>query len=203
MKNFILKFHLELYTVLIFIITLLGFLDVYELTDNRKLLLLIIILGVFHEYEEKKYPGGFFENLGKVWGWDMASVDFRKTGQWVVYAWLIIAYVPYIVDDVLGLVLAPMFLGVFEMIIHTAGKKICNIKGWYVPGIVTGWLMGIAAIYGIYTLITKYTIVFTDCLISVLCVVFIMVLLQVLIQKAVNYSVPKMIRHMKENFFKK
>lgn len=60
MKNFILKFHLELYTVLVFIITLLGFLGAYELTDNRKLLLLIIIIGVFHEYEEKKYPGGFF-----------------------------------------------------------------------------------------------------------------------------------------------
>lgn len=133
----------------------------------------------------------------------MKTIDFRKTGQWVVYAWLIIAYVPYIFDDVLGLVLAPMFLGVFEMIIHTAGKKICNIKGWYVPGIVTGWLMGIAAIYGIYTLNTKYTIVFTDCLIGVLCVVFIMALLQVLIQKAANYSIPKMLRNMKAQLFKK
>ena len=139
MKKFILNFHLELYTVLVAIITLLGFFDVYELTDNRKLLLPIILIGVIHEYEEKKYPGGFCENLGRIWGWDMENVDFRKTGQWVVYAWLIIAYVPFIFDDVLGLVLAPMFLGVFEMVIHTAGKKICNIKGWYVPGIVTGW----------------------------------------------------------------
>lgn len=101
------------------------------------------------------------------------------------------------------LLLLIIIIGVFEMIIHTVGMKICNIKGWYVPGIVTGWLMGIAAIYGIYTLNTKYTIVFTDCLIGVLCVVFIMALLQVLIQKAANYSIPKMIRNMKAQLFKK
>lgn len=49
MKDFILKFHLEMYTILVAIITLLGILDIYDLTANRKLLLLIIVIGVFHE----------------------------------------------------------------------------------------------------------------------------------------------------------
>lgn len=202
MKHFILKFHLEMYTVLVFFITLLGFLGVYELTDNRKMLLIIILIGVFHEYEEKKFPGGFFENLGKIWGWNMETVDFRKPGQWVVYAWLLIAFVPYVFENVLGLVLAPMFLGVFEMVIHTAGKKICNIKGWYVPGIVTGWLMGIASIYNLYTLSTIYAITFTDCIIGIICVVFIMGILQVMVQKSANYSISKMIAHMKNQLKK-
>lgn len=203
MKEYILKFHLEMYAVFVFIVTLLGFLGVYHLSDNRKMLLLIIVIGVFHEYEEKRFPGGFFENLGKIWGWNMETVDFRKPGQWVVYAWLVIAYIPYVFDDVLGLVLAPMFLGIFEMVIHTAGKKICNIRGWYVPGIVTGWIMGIASVYNIYMLSTTYTITFTDCVIGILCVVFIMGLLQVLVQKSANYSVPQMIAHMRSQLLKK
>lgn len=133
----------------------------------------------------------------------MEKVDFRKPGQWVVCAWLIIAFVPYIFDDVLALVLAPMFLGIFEMIIHTAGKKICNMKSWYVPGIVTGWLMGIAAIYDIYLLNTLYTITAMDCIIGILCVISIMAFLQVMVQKSANYSIPKMIANMKNNLFKK
>lgn len=197
MKKFILNYHIELYTLFVCIVALSGFQGVYEFTQTRKLLLLIIVIGVLHEYEEKKYPGGFFENLGKVWGWDMEHVDLRKPGQWVVCAWLLIAFVPYIFDHVIGLLLAPMFLGVFEMIVHTAGKKICSIKGWYVPGIVTAWIMGIVSIYCIYQLNQIYTITFIDYLIGIVCVALVMITLQIFVQKSAHYSLSQMIAHMK------
>lgn len=100
-------------------------------------------------------------------------------------------------------VLAPNFLGILEMIIHTAGKKICNIKGWYVPGIVTGWIMGIASIYNIYVLNTLYTITILDYVIGIVFVILVMVLLQVMVQKSANYSISKMIKNMKNTLFKK
>ena len=202
MKNFVLKYHLEAYTLFAALITVLGFFNIYTLTSNRKLILIIIVIGVFHEWEEKRFPGGFFEKLGTIWGWDMNTVDLRKPGQWVIYAWLIIAFIPFIFDNVTGLLLAPLFLGIFEMIIHTAGKKICNIKGWYVPGIITGWLMGIASIYCIVALNKITTITFIDCLIGILCVIVVMVILQVMVQKSANSSIPQMITHMRNRVHK-
>ncbi len=199
MKNFILKFYLEIYALFVFIVAAAGFSGIYELTANRKKLLLIIVIGVFHEYEEKKFPGGFFENLGIVWGWNMETVDIRKPGQWVVLAWLVIAFIPYIFDNIVGLLLAPVFLGIFEMIIHTAGKKICNISGWYVPGIVTAWAMGVASVYSICLLVGQHIITSADCIIGILCVAFVMAALQILVQKSADYSVPKMIAHMKSH----
>ena len=77
------------------------------------------------------------------------------------------------------------------------------MKGWYVPGIVTGWIMGIAAIYSIYVLNTLYTITAADCIIGTLCVIFIMLFLQVMVQKSANYSISKMIANMKNHLLKK
>lgn len=63
MKNFLLKYHLEMYSIIVAIIAGLGMMNIYEMTDTRKLVLLIMVIGVFHEWEEKRWPGGFFEAL--------------------------------------------------------------------------------------------------------------------------------------------
>ena len=198
MKQWILKYHLEAYTVFAALTLLLGFAGVYELTTVRKLLLLIIVIGVFHEWEEKRIPGGFFENLGVVWGWDMDRVDVRKPSQWVVLAWLVIAYIPMVFQDVTGLVLALFVLGVFEMIVHTAGKKICNIRGWYAPGIVTAWVMGLASIYCVVTLYGLRIITGGDWLVGVLTMAAVLACLQLLVQKSADSSIPKMMAHMRQ-----
>lgn len=203
MKKIILNYHLEIYTIFVLFIAILGFFNVYDFTNTRKILLTVISIGLVHEYEEKRFPGGFFETLGKTWGWDMENTDFRKPGQWVILVWLIIGFIPYIFDTIPGLVLAPMFLGIFEMIIHTAGKKICHIKGWYVPGIVTGWMMGIVSIYNIYRIHNIYKITFTDYALGILCVILIMIFLQCCVQHSANYSIKKMISHMKQSLTSK
>ncbi|MBR4397558.1 MAG: HXXEE domain-containing protein, partial [Methanobrevibacter sp.] len=107
------------------------------------MLLVIMGIGLFHEWEEKRIPGGFFETVGVVWGWDIDNVDMRKPGRWVVYAWIIIIFIPLIFDNVIGLALAPMFLGVFELLIHSMGRFITKTKRIYFPGIITAWIMGI------------------------------------------------------------
>lgn len=60
MKNFLLKYHLEMYSIIVAIIAGLGMMNIYEMTDTRKLVLLIMVIGVFHEWEEKRWPGGIF-----------------------------------------------------------------------------------------------------------------------------------------------
>lgn len=200
MKNFLLKYHLEAYSVLVFLIAAMGLAGVYELTLPRKLVLIIFVIGVFHEWEEKRWPGGFFENLGRMWGWDMEKVDLRAPGQWVVYAWFVIAGIPMIFDESLGLALAPMVLGIFEAFIHTAGGKLAELKGPYFPGIVTAWIMGIASVYCIIVLNQNYDLTGRDVAVGIVCMIVILGGLQVLVQKSANHSVPKMIKNMRARF---
>lgn len=197
MRKFMLKYHLEVYSVITAIIILLGVITVYELSDTRKIVLLIMGIGVFHEWEEKRWPGGFFEALGKVWGWDMETVDLRAPGQWVVYAWFVIVGVPLIFDHVIGLVLAPIFLGIFEAIVHTAGGKLAKLKGPYYPGVVTAWVMGIASVFGIVTLCKKYPVSGIDCLTGVIFMMAVLGGLQFLVQKSAGSSIRTMMKHMR------
>lgn len=197
MNKFLLKFHLELYTLVVAVIILLGVLDVYEVTLVRKLLLIVLAIGVFHEWEEKRWPGGFFEKVGTVWGWDVEKVDMRAPGQWVVYAWLVIVGIPMIFDNVIGLALAPIFLSVFEAFIHTAGRKITGSKDKYFPGIITAWIIGIAGIYCIVVLSKNDMITAIDCVIGVVFLAAVFMSLQALIQKSAGSSIPEMIATMK------
>lgn len=197
MRKFLLKFHLEMYTFVVAVIILLGVLNVYEVTLVRKLLLIVLAIGVFHEWEEKRWPGGFFETVGTVWGWDVEKVDMRAPGQWVVYAWLVIVGIPLIFDDFEGLALAPIFLSVFEAVIHTAGRKITQTKGVYFPGIITAWIIGIAGVYCIVVLSQNNMITAIDCVVGIVFLVVVFISLQALIQKSAGSSIPEMLSTMK------
>lgn len=53
----------------------------------------------------------------------------------------------YIFDNMVFFFLMTIVLSIFEAFIHTAGIKIHNLNKPYTPGMVTAWLMAIAAIY--------------------------------------------------------
>ncbi len=91
-----------------------------------------------------------------------------------------------------------MLLGIFEMVIHTAGKWICGIKGWYTPGIVTGWAMGIASIWYIAVLAQSVAITGIDVLVGIVMTTAVLACLQILVQKSAGYSVPQMMAHMRQ-----
>ena len=59
------------------------------------------------------------------------------------------------------------------------------------------------SIYDIYKLNTLYTLPAMDYIVAALCVIMIMVLLQIMVQKSANYSVPQMIANMKKRFSNK
>ena len=65
MKKFALKYYLELFTVFVLVFTLIDCILFSKLSDYRKLINLFMILGVLHEWEEKRFPGGFFELMAK------------------------------------------------------------------------------------------------------------------------------------------
>ena len=162
------------------------------------MLLAIMVIGLLHEWEEKRIPGGFFETVGVVWGWDVDNVDLRKPGQLVVYAWIVIIFIPLIFDNVMGLALAPMFLGVFELIIHNMGRAITKIKKIYLPGLITAWIMGIVSLYCIAVLVLNHMISTEDVLFGVVFFVLVFGCLMSLVQMSAGSSLRRMMGIMKK-----
>ena len=197
-RKFLLQYHLELYTAVVLITVIGGILNLYSLSLVREMLLVIMVIGLFHEWEEKRIPGGFFETVGVVWGWDINNVDMRKPSRWVVYAWIVIIFIPLIFDNVIGLALAPMFLGVFELIIHSMGRFITKTKRIYFPGIITAWIMGIISICCIAVLVLNHMISTADVLIGAVFLVMVFVCLTNLVQMSAGSSLRRMIGIMKK-----
>ena len=61
----------------------------------------------------------------------------------------------YIFDNIVFFFIMTIVLSIFEAFINTAGIKIHKLDKPYTPGLVTAWLMAIAAIYSIIQL-NKY-----------------------------------------------
>lgn len=65
MKKFVLKYYLELFTAFVLVFTVIDGVLYPKISDYRKLINLFMVLGVLHEWEEKRFPGGFFELMAK------------------------------------------------------------------------------------------------------------------------------------------
>ncbi len=152
MKKFILKYYLELFTAFILAFTVIDWVLFSKLSDHRKLINLFMILGVLHEWEEKRFPGGFFELMAKKIGLKAEKKKFDLGGLIVILYWVVITCIPYIFDGAAFLLLVPVVLGLFEAFVHTVGIFIHKMKKPYTPGLITAWLMAAASIYTIYHL---------------------------------------------------
>lgn len=102
---------------------------------------------VLHEWEEMRFPGGFVELMQARMG-----VIAPSSSHLIVDAVIIaLALVPVFFPSTAWLVLAPMFLGVFEALIHFAGIKIMKTKKFYTPGLATAVLFLLpVSLYAIY-----------------------------------------------------
>lgn len=174
-----------------------GCINYSDLSVIRKVILIMMAIGMLHEWEEKRWPGGFFETVGKVWGWDTVNIDMRRPGRWVVYAWLVITIIPFALESVPGLALAPVYLGFFEAFIHTLGGKLTKTRGKYFPGIVTAWCMAVASAYCLMLIKTTHACMGGDYLIGAIFILVVFMLLQNLIQLSAGSSMRKMIRTMR------
>ena len=200
MKEHILKFHLEAYSVIVIAMIIYGIIIRDQLTVTQTAVLIMMGIGMLHEWEEKRKPGGFFETLPGPWGWETENLDFRKPAQWVVYAWLVITIIPFFVTSVPGLALAPVYLGIFEAFIHTMGRKLTGLAKKYFPGIVTAWFMAICSVYCLYIIIPSGECHGWDYVIGAIFIIVVFFGLQVCVQKSAGSSIPKMMQIMKTHY---
>ena len=157
MKHIIQKYSLEAFSFIVLIILLIRFLFYPDLPAEHRILSAFMILAILHEFEEKRTPGGFFELMAKKFGLPAEQQLFERAGLCVII-YLSVVLIASSLYPKPVLILVPVYLGLFEAFMHTAGIWIHKLKKPYSPGLVTAWIMAAVSIYTINYLATAYSI---------------------------------------------
>ncbi|MBQ8180050.1 MAG: HXXEE domain-containing protein [Candidatus Methanomethylophilaceae archaeon] len=129
--------NLEIMTAILAAVVCAGILLWDGLTLSGRALIGFMVLYTLHEWEESRFPGGFYDLFFGGFGVDIDVSEGRMHLPVAVYL-LIMLLVPFALQDVTFLVLVPLGLGLFEGIIHVAGIRIHRLERPYTPGMVTG-----------------------------------------------------------------
>lgn len=140
MKKLIHEYNLEIMTGILTLVLLGGLFTWQSLTLSGKALLGFIVLYALHEWEESRFPGGFYDLFFGGFGVEIKVSEARLHLPVAIYI-LIMLLLPFALQKTTFLVLIPLGLGLFEGVIHVAGIKIHKLKKPYTPGMVTGILL--------------------------------------------------------------
>ena len=198
MMNFLKKYNIYVFIVLIALLTIYDFLNWDSISMVRKLVNLFAIFAVLHEIEEKYWPGGFHNLMLKKIKVDINDFDLGSANLIVFIFLLVYIAMGYIFDNLVFFFIMAIILSIFEALIHTAGIKIHNLDKPYTPGLVTAWLMAIAAIYSIIQL-NKYGLASPfDYLIGVILFIISFLILQSQVFKVIGISRKEAIIRVRE-----
>ena len=140
MKKLIVNYNLEILTTVLSIVFGVSLFFWDSLSLAGKALLGFMVLYTFHEWEESRFPGGFYDLFFDGFGIEITASEARMHLPVAIYI-LIMLLVPFALQQTTFLMLIPLGLGLFEGVIHVAGIKIHKLKKPYTPGMITGLIM--------------------------------------------------------------
>ena len=140
MKKLIVNYNLEILTTVLSIVFGVSLFVWDSLSLAGKALLGFMVLYTFHEWEESRFPGGFYDLFFGGFGIEITASEARMHLPVAIYI-LIMLLVPFALQQTTFLMLIPLGLGLFEGVIHVAGIKIHKLKKPYTPGMITGLIM--------------------------------------------------------------
>lgn len=142
MKTLWAKTNIYLLTVAGIAVTVYMAITWGEMPAGQKALGFFVIGITLHEWEEMRFPGGFYELMTRkfgIQGYTEEQVGLSHGA--VVIAIAFFAFVPFLLWPIAPwLAGIPAILGFFEAFIHIVGIKIHNLPRPYTPGMVTALL---------------------------------------------------------------
>lgn len=153
MKKLVVNYNLEILTAILTIVFGVSLFFWNGLTVAGKALLGFMVLYTLHEWEESRFPGGFYDLFFGGFGIKITVSEARMHLPVAIYI-LIMLLVPFALQQATFLVLIPLGLGLFEGVIHVAGIKIHKLRKLYTPGMITGIIMFVYSVF-IITQINK------------------------------------------------
>jgi len=149
MKNFFTKNSLYLLTTLAVIVVLFLLLNWYTMPILQRMVSLFFCAVVLHLWEESRFPGGFTELITRKLDFTQRDPHFGEliTADYVLF----ITFVPLFLPNVAWLAMAPMLLGILEVIGHFGAIKMFNLPRFYSPGLMSAVVVMLPI--SIYTII--------------------------------------------------
>ena len=140
MKKWIVTYNLELLTAILAAVFGISLFFWDSLSLSGKALLGFMVLYTLHEWEESRFPGGFYDLFFGGFGLNITVSEARMHLPVAIYI-LVMLLIPFALQQVTFLVLIPLGLGLFEGVIHVAGIKIHKLTKPYTPGMITGLIL--------------------------------------------------------------
>ncbi len=166
MNKFV-KYNLEIMTGIFAVLIVCGIFRWQELSIGRQMTLVFMALYTLHEWEESRFPGGFYRIFFSKCTID-SNVSEEKMHLPVAIYLLIILLVPFMFDQIVILAMVPLLLALFEGFIHTAGIVIHQLKKPYSPGMISAWMLFAYAIIMIGKLNDQMPLGATDWILGIL-----------------------------------
>ena len=139
--RFLVKYNLHILTVAGALVLAYTIFAWESIPETQRAIGLFIAGITLHEWEEMRFPGGFFGLMAKKFGLsDVTEEKMDKAHGAVVIAIVFFAFIPFFLPGVAWLSAVPAILGIFESFIHIVGIKIHGLKRPYTPGMATAQL---------------------------------------------------------------
>ena len=139
MWRFMKLYALEIYTLIAMLLITLVAMFMDGLSVLQQFSVWVSFLCILHEWEENRYPGGFFDLFEKNMLQRELDMEARLGSRLATAVFIyVITIVPFFFGDRI-----PMFpvamasFCIFEGIIHVVGIKIMHLQKPYSPGLVT------------------------------------------------------------------
>jgi hypothetical protein len=158
-----------------------------------------LVLVTLHEWEETKFPGGFFEVMGGIMKLDMSIVPAGSLHLPPTVFIIILTLLPLLFPSIVGLFLAVMVLGIFEGVIHVVGIKLGRMKKPYTPGMNTGEVMLVYSVVGIYSAVSRGRIAPLDWLLALVVFFGGFLLMEINVYRILNIKITDVMKRMKAN----
>ncbi|HOW90767.1 MAG TPA: HXXEE domain-containing protein [Anaerolineaceae bacterium] len=197
--KYLIKYNL--YILSVYTLVMLGVLVAFWESFSMLQRFTIGFLGLItlHEWEETKFPGGFFKVMSGI-----MKVDMTKAPEGLLHLpptvfIVVVTLLPLLFPGLIFLFLTVMVLGIFEGIIHIVGIKLGRLKKPYTPGMVTAEVMLIYSIVGIYFAVSKGLVAPLDWLLALVLFIGGFLVLQVSVYRILDLKFADVVMRMKAN----
>ena len=139
------KHSLEILTLVMFAMVSVCAVFFPRLDPVQRVMLGYMFLFTLHEWEENRFPGGFSRLMARFFGIALTPEKEAASHIPVAVLLVVITFVPFFTRLPL-LALVPVYLGIFEALIHVVGIKLHRMEKPYTPGLVTALCLCAASV---------------------------------------------------------
>lgn len=203
MKEFLVKYNIWILTAAAIGVAIYVIACWSDVSSEQKLAGAFIVGITLHEWEETRFPGGFYNLMGKKFGL-MDAKGFNAYGLGrahgsVCIAIFFFAFVPFFLWRYEWLLAVPAFLGIFEAIVHVAGIKLHHMPHPYTPGMATALVCLLPVSIGLLVVAAPH-IEWWGWICAAIYYIACFALMEVLVLRSIGVSpkdMPKIIEHVR------